>query len=412
MQSAITSGPARASHAPVPVLVLGGTVTALGSMRSLGPLGIPLYATCAADDVAAHSRWAHILNGGLPEFSSVEALVAYLSRVPYQRMVLLPCSDSWAETVAALPPELGARFPSFLSPLAVLRELNDKESFATLVRRLGVPHPQTHFVHELADLDGLEQTVGMQFFLKARHSQKFIAKTGVKAYMVSSPGEIRMRVGELSAAGLGIVLQEYIPGPPTNHYFVDGFADGKGAILARFARQRLRMHPPNFGNSTYLRSIALADVADIVQTVDRLIVGSGLRGIFSVELKRDASTGIAKVLEVNARPWWYVHYATACGVNVCEMTYHAALGEPLPPFDGKYRVGRTCVFVRPDYRAWRDQRGNGRISLAAHVASWFKGEHMIFQPSDPMPFVHRCLEQAKRLFDRPKRSSVTRSRGR
>ena len=60
--------------------------------------------------------------------------------------------------------------------------------------------------------------------------------------------------------------------------------------------------------------------------MDRLITGCGLRGIFSVELKRDANSGIAKVLEVNARPWWYVHYATACGVNVCEMTYRAALG--------------------------------------------------------------------------------------
>ena len=293
-----------------------------------------------------------------------------------------------------------------------MRRLTDKESFAELVRELGVPHPQTLFVHGVAGLDDLELAAGTQYFLKARNSQKFIARTGVKAYMVSSPEEIRIRVGELSAAALGVVLQEYIPGPPTNHYFVDGFADGKGAILARFARQRLRMHPPHFGNSTFLRSIALADVPDIVQTVDRLIAGCGLRGIFSVELKRDANTGVAKVLEVNARAWWYVHYAAACGVNVCEMTYRAALGEPLPPFDGNYRVGRTCVFVRPDYRAWRDQSGNGHISLTAHVASWFKGEHMIFQRSDPMPFVHRCLEHAKRLFERPKRASVTRSRGR
>jgi D-aspartate ligase len=172
------------------------------------------------------------------------------------------------------------------------------------------------------------------------------------------------------------------------------------------------MHPPYFGNSTYLRSVAQTDVSDVIATVDRLIEISGLRGIFSVELKRDERTGISKVLEVNARAWWYVHYATACGVNVCEMTYRAALGEPLPPFRGSYRVGRTCVFVRPDFRAWRDQGGNGRISLAALVASWFKGEHMIFRLSDPMPFVHRCLDRAKRLFDRPKSGSVNRSRNR
>jgi predicted ATP-grasp superfamily ATP-dependent carboligase len=393
MPSVNPSSREKSPSAPVPALVLGGTVTALGTIRSLGPLGIPVYSTCPADDVAAQSRWARVLDGGLTEFSTPEQLAAYLSRAPFERMVLIPCSDAWAETVAALPSDCGARFPSFVSPFTVLRELNDKESFAGLVRRLQIPHPQTLFVHSESDLDGVELAPGTQFFLKARNSQQFIARTGVKAYMVSSPGEIRRRIAELSAAGLGVVLQEYIPGPPTNHYFVDGFADGQGRILARFARQRQRMHPPHFGNSTFLRSVALADVADIVETVDRLIAGCGLRGIFSVELKRDANTGIAKVLEVNARAWWYVHYATACGVNVCEMTYRAALGESVEPHDGRYRVGRTCVYVRPDLRACRDLRRQGKLSLLSCVPDWLGGEHMIFSVSDPMPFLYRLYRE-------------------
>lgn len=377
----------------MPVLVLGGTVTALGTARSLGPLGIPVFSTCPAEDIAAHSRWVRVLDGGLAEFSTPEQLVDYLARSEFDRMVLIPCSDTWAETVAALPVECSARFPSFLSPLAVLRELNDKESFASLVRRLEVPHPQTLFVHGMSDLEAIDLVPGTQFFLKARNSQKFVAKTGVKAYMVSSPEEIRRRVAELTAAGLGVVLQEYIPGPPTNHYFVDGFADGQGRILARFARQRQRMHPPHFGNSTFLRSVALADVPDIVETVDRLITGCGLRGIFSVELKRDANTGIAKVLEVNARAWWYVHYATACGVNVCEMTYRSALGERVVPLDGNYRVGRTCIYVRPDWRACRDLRREGRLSLLSCVPDWLGGEHMILSFADPKPFLYRLFKE-------------------
>jgi len=207
-------------------------------------------------------------------------------------------------------------------------------------------------------------------------------------------------VSELTAAGLGVVLQEYVPGPPSNHYFVDGFALDGGAVHARFARQRLRMHPPLFGNSTFLRTVALDEVSDIIATVDRLIRASGLRGIFSVELKRDERTGVAKALEVNARPWWYVHYATACGVNVCEMTYQAALGRALPPFAGSYRVGRTCAYVRPDFRACRDLRREGQLSLATCVPQWLSGEHMIFSAADPMPLVHRCLDQAKSYLAR------------
>jgi len=395
-----SAAPGRRNEAAIPALVLGGSVTALGAVRSLGPLGIPVWVACEPNEVAVHSRWARLLNGGLPEFTPVERLVDFLSRAPAERMVLIPCSDGWAETVASLPPELAARYPSFVSPLTVLRRLNDKEQFGRLVRERDIPHPRTVFVHDAADLDGQEFAPDTQFFLKARNSQRFIARTGVKAYMVGSVAEARRRVGELTATGLGVVLQEYIPGPPTSHYFVDGFALDGGSVVARFARQRLRMHPANFGNSTYLRSIALADVPDIIATVDRLIGAAGVRGIFSVELKRDAKSGIAKVIEVNARPWWYVHYATACGVNVVDMTYRAALGEPLPSIDGSYRVGRTCVFVRPDFRAWRELRHAGGPSFAAVVASWIGGEHLIFRTSDPMPAVSRLIEHLRPRFDR------------
>lgn len=392
VKSSTTSG--------IPALVLGGSVTALGAARSLGPLGIPVFVACEPGELASHSRWAELLDGGLPEFTSVEQLCEFLRSASVPRMVLIPCSDGWAETVASLPADVAARFPSFVSPLPVLRRLNDKERFGELVRENGIPHPRTVFVHGVADLDGHDFAPDTQFFLKARNSQTFIAKTGVKAYMVETVAEARRRVEELTAAGLGVVLQEYIPGPPTNHYFVDGFADADSRVIARFARQRLRMYPPNFGNSTYLRSVALSDVPDLVETVDRLIRVAGVRGIFSVELKRDAKSGVGKVIEVNARPWWYVHYATACGVNVVEMTYRAALGAPLPPFDGRYRVGRSCVYVRPDFRAARELRRQGKLSLASAVLSWIGGEHMIFSASDPMPFIRRCVEQSRAAFRR------------
>ena len=64
MQAVTHSSPANAPVAPVPALVLGGTVTALGAIRSLGPLGIPVFATCPPDDVAAHTA-------GMPDFTII-----------------------------------------------------------------------------------------------------------------------------------------------------------------------------------------------------------------------------------------------------------------------------------------------------------------------------------------------------
>src|SRR5438046_2545616 len=81
------------------------------------------------------------------------------------------------------------------------------------------------------------------------------------------------------------VLQEDVPGPVTSHYFVDGFVDRDGRVLARFARRRLRMWPPYFGNNSYIVSIPLADVEDAVTMLERLLAGLRYRGIFSAEFK-------------------------------------------------------------------------------------------------------------------------------
>src|SRR5262245_635343 len=107
-------------HGRVPVLLLGGGVTPLGAGRSLGPLGIPVYSTSDRRDVVARSRWVKVLDGGLADFSSVDQLAGYLGRSRFERLVLMPCSDAWSETVSALPASLSERFPSFIPEPAVL----------------------------------------------------------------------------------------------------------------------------------------------------------------------------------------------------------------------------------------------------------------------------------------------------
>jgi predicted ATP-grasp superfamily ATP-dependent carboligase len=373
----------------IPVLVLGTGVTVLGVVRSLGRAGIPAYCTCPPGDFAAHSRWSHRARAGFEEFSPVEDLIAFLESSRFERIMLMPCSDWWARTVGGLDPSPDSRYPWVGSSTAVMDCLADKEAFADLARAHGIPHPLTVRVGSAADLADLPVSPGAEFFLKARDSQAFTVKLGVKAYHVSSVNEARQRVAEAAQAGLGVVLQEYIPGPATNHYFLDGFVDRTGAVRARFARQRLRMNPPLFGNSTYMRSIALADAADIVATVDRVIAASGLRGIFSVELKRDARDGVAKVLDVNARPWWYIEFATQCGVNVCELAYRDALGMPLPA-QPAYTVGRTCVFPVFDYAGCVRLHRAGELSLGDWMRSWLQADQPIFSWRDPLPAVFRA----------------------
>ena len=80
---------------------------------------------------------------------------------------------------------------------------------------------------------------------KPADSQRSFARFRVKAFRIAGRKEAAERLAACAAGGHTMVLQEYVPGPPTNHYFLDGFVDRTGCIRALFVRQRLRMFPPD-----------------------------------------------------------------------------------------------------------------------------------------------------------------------
>jgi predicted ATP-grasp superfamily ATP-dependent carboligase len=375
-----------------PALVLGGGLTVLGVIRRLAAAGIPALVVGDEPGFERRSRWyraAPASRGPRP----AEDLAAYLRGLEIASAVLLPCSDAWVLRVASLPADLRSRFPASLATSEVLERLLDKWGLAGLLVQARVPHPQTLALDSVDDLARVPDELLRASFLKPRDSLRFFARYGVKAFWVRTREEAAARFAETGAAGLAVQLQEYVPGPADNHYFVDGFVDRAGAVPARFARRRLRMYPPDFGNSTLMVSVPLTEAAGAVDGVTRLLAHVGYRGIFSAEFKRDVRDGEFKLLEVNVRPWWYVEFAGRCGVDVCLLAYHDALGEPIAPVRG-YAVGRSCVYPYYDYYACRALRREGRLSLLAWGASWLKAMQPVFRWSDPRP----ALGEVARLF--------------
>lgn len=365
-----------------PVLLLGSGVTALGALRALASAGIPAYVLADAPGFVARSRWFRAAPG---KAAAAEAdLAGYLASAPWPRAVLLPCSDHWARRVALVPAELRQRFPASVARPEVLAALIDKGRFASLLSEADVDRPVTRCLTDPAELNDLSDSVLAAGFLKPRDSQAFFARFGVKAVRVRDRADALHRARELMDAGFELLFQEYIAGTPRDHVFVDGFRDQGGAVRARFARRRLRMFPPDFGNSSYMVSVPAEEVMPAVASVERLLAHVGYRGVFSAEFKQDARDRRFKILEVNCRPWWYVEFAARCGVNVCEMAYRDALGQPLDP-PPAYQAGRACVYPYYDYFACRALRGGGELSLASWAASWVRAMQPVFRWADPMP---------------------------
>jgi predicted ATP-grasp superfamily ATP-dependent carboligase len=193
------------------------------------------------------------------------------------------------------------------------------------------------------------------------------------------------------------MAQEYVPGPASDHYFIDGFRDANGAYPGLFARRRLRMSPPDFGNSSCSRAIPLDTVPDAERHIRRLLDGLDYRGIFSAEFKRDPRDGAFRIIEVNTRAWTYVEFASRRGVNVCDMAWRDAQDLPVPRAPRQYPAGRYCVDLYHDIASLRRQRG----ALADIVGQWLRSDLHVFRADDPRPALHAVAGMLRKRLERP-----------
>jgi D-aspartate ligase len=389
----------RRRDATIPVLVLGAPwTTTLAVIRSLGRNRVPHYTVGATGSFVAASRWHHALpDAGLQD--TTHSLAEFLGKRRDDRMVLIPCSDNWALAVAGVQSTLGDRFPASIASRQTVEALVDKARFAGTLAELGIPHPRTVRLRTDADLVALGAQAFEGVFIKPRDSQAFLTRYGMKAIKVGTRSEALAHARRAREAGLEVMLQDYIPGPPSCHYMVEGFVDRAGSVRAHFVRQRLRMFPPDFGDSTYMTSRAVDTLREPIERLDRLLESLKYRGVFEAEFKYDERDGEFKLLEVNARPWGFIEFAAACGVDFCMMAYRDALGTPVEPVR-TYAVGRHCVVPSLDAFACLALVRRRQLGSWDWVRSWAGAHQLVFAWDDPLPAVKSAVEVIRELLAR------------
>lgn len=382
----------------VPAIVLGRGPTALGILRCLTMAGIPAYVACPASDHVTHSRWYRPTPGAQAWDGSLGPHAFEVMRdMPLQKAVLIAGADDAALWVTDVPhSDLASRYVLSTSSREAQEILQDKSRFSAFLESVHVPHPRTFSIQCDADIEAIPFDELDRVFLKPVNSQKFSDVTGVKGIWVTRKDELHAAWRRLHEQGFRLMAQEYVPGTASDHYFVDGFRDGRGEMTGLFTRQRIRISPPDFGNSSYCRSIPAGDLATPIEDVTRLLAALDYRGIFSAEFKRDRRDGVYRILEVNTRAWTYVEFAARCGVNVCEMAYQDALGLPVHHAPLDYKVGEGCVDFYRDISTVRAQSAQARGPMASILMQWAKAHFHSFRLDDPIPGLHFATQMLAR----------------
>jgi predicted ATP-grasp superfamily ATP-dependent carboligase len=389
--------PSRLTKSPAPgmtpAVVLGSGLGALGALRLLSRAGVPVYSLSPHPSYESRSRWFRPLPGVREMLADGAPLARVLEASSLERGVLLPCSDSLLRAVSELPPAIAARFPSSTASPEGVTQLTSKAKFAALLDALDIPRPRTLIGGDCSDLEHFANGQFSDLFLKPVDSASFMRCYGVKAWRVRDVADARAQLARARAEGHPVVVQECVPGPASNHFLIDGFARANGAVHALFARRRLRMYPPEFGDSTHMISVPLTEVEPAVQSLRAILAAIRYRGIFSAEFKVDACDGTFKILEINARVWIFVEFAGRCGVDVCTMAYRDALGMPLGDIPA-YRSGVRLVSPYSDLAAAHYAWSRGQLGKGAWLRSWFVAQQPLFNWTDPVPALRDWCEMS------------------
>ena len=385
----------------LPVIVIGESTTALSIQRLVAKLGYPVHAACTRDSWSASTKHYRPLpatflgrwRGELGKFG-----YAHLHALPFEQAILIPSSDDDALWASRLPPKLRERFLVCGADSATMQALQDKGEFAELASQHGIPCPVSYPVRSRRALLDFPFSKPGSYFFKPLDSQAFRRKFGVKAMAFSDrDGALRLW-DDHNLVYEGVLIQEYVPGQATDHYFIDGFIDRRGEVIAQLARRRTRMYPVDFGNSSLCQSVPMAAVGEAWEALRSLLESVSYRGIFSAEFKRDARDGHFRLIEINTRPWIYIQFADKCGINFCDLYIRDALGERLAPVTAPAN-DKYCVNLVADIRALRDMPAASRPGRLRVLAVWLRSFKLLFDWSDLRPAMRRMVETLRSWSD-------------
>ena len=374
-----------------PAIVLGGgATTGLGAIRSLGRAGVAVYYLDDKKSEAIYSRYCkkYFIS---PKIShNKEELTRILSKLQHQigdTAVLFPAADSYALNLSDLTDELSDYY--LPAPRKeVIEILINKKRFYQSLKKEKIPHPITHFPENLEDARKMSRHISYPVFIKPSISHSFQQRFRRKGFVANSKGELARYLAFMKKVGVDVMIQEIVPGSPTNHVFLDGYLNRSLNPKALFARRRLRMWPLAFGNSSLCVSIPISEIAHLKERLFRYLKSIDYHGIFSAEFKEDQRNGDFKLLEINSRTSaWFSTLSAKCGVNLMLIAYLDAIGKDMK-YSEDYEAGVKWVFLRDDFRSSMRMLISGNLKVREWMSSLLgKKDFLSYARDDFRPFL-------------------------
>ena len=377
-----------------PAVLLGGDANALSAARSLHRRGIRVY---AINEPGANIRYSRCVQSIFPEKKGnfEESCAKFLlgNRSDYLAgAVVLAFSDAALQLLARHRDKLLGKFRLDLSdPAAQLTMLNKLSTYRQAVAA-GVPTPKFWVAPAPAQVEALRDELVFPLIVKPLLAHKANKQFGQKHIQVANYNELMEALDSEHAAGVEVLLMEFIPGSDDRLCSYYTYLDETGTPLFDFTKRIIRRFPPGMGPAC----CHITDwVPEIVDPARRLFRHVGLRGLANVEFKFDARDGQYKIIECNARFTAANCLVAASGFDLSVFVYNRIVGLPQSPLT-TFKRGLRLWDPALDVLSFLKLRRRRQLTFAGWLRSLFHRQTFAyFAWTDPMPALARGVRLLK-----------------
>lgn len=376
----------------------------LGVIRTLGRLGVPVYAITEpglTPAVASRYCTAAFVWRATGQEEPVE-LVAKLCEVGEligRQAVVIPVDDEAAVLVAEHQAELSSRFLFPPVQPRLPRKLASKPGLFDLCIAHGVPAPHSVTPASFDEAGDFASTATYPVVVKnaevwERRRRPVVPGTTVVPTESDLLTLLSQRPPDLLPDSLrrqprsespGVILQEYIPPEHAEDWIVHLYAGAGGTSLVLFTGRKIRSWPPNHGVTACAYSVANPPLAEIAR---RFCDQIGFVGIADLDVRLDLRDGRYKLVDFNPRAGnQFRLFESESGVDVVRAQHLDLTGRRIPP--GRQVEGRRIIVEHVDLPAQIAYRrldknvtkaGSARPAHSSTEFAWLAKD-------DPLPFV-------------------------
>jgi D-aspartate ligase len=341
-------------------------------------------------------------------------LLKKTSKITTKRTVVYPVTDIDALNLSIIKDEVKDDYHLMVGDREPTETLVNKSKFYHALEKNHIEYPKTYFPNDLESAKQIGKKIHFPVFIRPAITQLFQNAFGPgKGFIAESHPELLKYYRLAESKKVEIMFQEILLGPPENSLQLEGYFDKNFCSTGLFARQRLRIWPLDFGNTTLCTSIPLSKLASESKQLTKFIKNIGYNGVASAEYRKNPKDDKNKILEINARVWFHSWLSAKCGVNIFLSSYLDAIGEKIESKQ-EYATGVKSIYIDYDIKSSRTMFQRGELTALEWLSS-LRGvrQTALFELNDAYPFFVSSLNKLNYLkkinpkpnknhFERPK----------